>query len=311
MNLVQTKHQNCCCCNSNNSVAICKGIDFEYKTCSNDFYYHECKNCGHIFLKNVPIQDELSTIYPPNYENYSKERNTSLAYKVKSKLDLLSLKKTKKYIKNIDSIIDIGCADGNTLDIFKKVFPSIKNIEGVEISLVAAKGAIEKGYKVIIGSADELNFDKDKYDVITIQQVIEHVYRPEILIGKLSLALKKGGLLIIETPTNECLDLKLFKKRYWGGYHIPRHFNIFSKKGIKNISYQFNLQLISEEYKPQPGHWIWTFHHLLMEYKFPQPIISFFYMTNPLLLGIFTIVELIQSAFTNRMSNMRIILKKV
>ena len=251
--LVQTKNQNCCCCNSNNSAAICKGIDFEYKTCSNDFYYHECKNCGHIFLKNVPTQVELSTIYPQNYENYSKERNTSLAYKVKSKLDFFSLKKTKKYIKKIDSIIDIGCADGNTMDVLKKVFPGIKNIEGVEISKVAAKVAIEKGFKITIGSADELNFKENKYDLITMQQVIEHVYRPEILIEKLSFALRKGGLLIIETPTNECLDLKLFKKRYWGGYHIPRHFNIFSKKGIKNISDRFNLKLISEEYKPQPG----------------------------------------------------------
>ncbi len=310
MKLIQTKSQNCCCCSSNNSIEICKGIDFEYKTCLNDFFYHECKNCGHIFLKNVPTPDELNTIYPINYENYSKDRNRSLAYKVKSKLDLLSLKKTRKYIKKINSIIDIGCADGNTLDLFKKVYPNIKNIEGVEISKIAAKGAIEKGYKVIIGSADEVNFVKNKYDLITIQQVIEHVYKPDILIDKLSTALKKGGILIIETPTNECLDLKLFKKRYWGGYHIPRHFNIFSKRGILNIAYQHNLKLISEQYKPQPGHWIWTLHHLFMEYKFPHSVVSFFYMTNPILLGIFTIIELIQSIFTKRMSNMRLILKK-
>ena len=311
MNLVQTEFQKCCCCSFDNSVKICQGIDFEYKSCSNDFYYHECKNCGHIFLKNVPISKELSTIYPQNYENYSKDRKINLAYIVKSKLDLLSLKKTKKYINEIDSIIDIGCADGNTLDIFKEVYPNISNLEGVEINQVAARGAIEKGYKVIIGSADELDFEENKYDLITMQQVIEHVYKPKILIEKISSALKKGGLLIIETPTNECLDLKLFKKRYWGGYHIPRHFNIFSKRGIKNIAQQFDLILISEEYKPQPGHWIWTIHHLLMENKFPKLVVSFFYMTNPLLLGIFTIIELIQSIFTKRMSNMRLILKKV
>ena len=123
-----------------------------------------------------------------------------------------------------------------------------------------------------------------------MQQVIEHVFDPEILLNKISTALNNNGLLIIETPTNECLDRRIFSKRYWGGYHIPRHFNVFSQLGITSLAKKYNLEIVFEEYKPQPVHWIWIFHHLLSEKGLPDFFVSFFYMTNPLLLAFFTIV---------------------
>lgn len=310
MNPVETKDQNCICCGSDESTVQCKGIDFEYATCSNTFEYHKCSNCGHVYLKNVPLPKELNTIYPANYQNYSGDRSKSIAFRVKSKLDVKSMGKLRRHIKDVKAVMDVGCADGGLLDVARKVFPDAKTFVGVEISEVAAKAAKDKGYEVIVGSADDIDFGESKYDLIILQQVIEHVFNPDKVTENLERSLKPGGLLVIETPTNECLDMRIWKKRYWGGYHIPRHFNIFNAKTYQRITGKYRLELVDENYKLQPVHWIWSWHHVLQEKGWPKFIVNSLHLRNPIFLGIFTFVELFQKPFTRRTSNMRLVFRK-
>ena len=104
--------------------------------------------------------------------------------------------------------------------------------------------------------------------------------------------------------------MQLFKKRYWGGYHIPRHFNIFSALGLERIASSFDLNLISVRYKPQPVHWIWSIHHIMKDLNFPKKLIGFFNMKNVFLLIVFTALEILQGLFTKRKSNMELVFKK-
>ena len=61
-----------------------------------------------------------------------------------------------------------------------------------------------------------------------MNQLIEHVDSPDLVIKKAHDMLEKDGILFIETPNINSWDFLLFKKRYWG-WHTPRHWYLFNQ----------------------------------------------------------------------------------
>jgi hypothetical protein len=53
--------------------------------------------------------------------------------------------------------------------------------------------------------------------------------------------LAPGGILIVETPNTKSWDVKLFRRGYWGGYHIPRHWNLLSAATLKRLATELDL----------------------------------------------------------------------
>ena len=73
----------------------------------------------------------------------------------------------------------------------------------------------------------------DSYDLVIMNQLIEHVAiaaRPA-LHGDVR-DLRPGGHLFLETPNLDSLDARAFRRRYWGGYHLPRHFHLFDSRTL-------------------------------------------------------------------------------
>jgi hypothetical protein len=41
---------------------------------------------------------------------------------------------------------------------------------------------------------------------------------------------------VIVTDNTDALDFKIFKGGYWGGYHFPRHWNLFNRKSLTKLA---------------------------------------------------------------------------
>lgn len=121
------------------------------------------------------------------------------------------------------------------LDVAKRHCPNIQVLEGLETSEAAAVGARRKGYKVHIATIETADLPQEYYDLIIMQQVIEHVHNPRAVLAKLHSALRKGGRLVMETPHLNSWDHALFRRGYWEGYHIPRHFNLWTVEGMRTM----------------------------------------------------------------------------
>ena len=65
-----------------------------------------------------------------------------------------------------------------------------------------------------------------------------------------------GGLLIIDTPNRGGLDYALFKGRYWGGYHIPRHFHLFNQPHLVRLLEETGYQIFRRGYTPSLAFWV-------------------------------------------------------
>lgn len=309
--LEETEEVNCCVCDHNSTRVVSIGRDYEYSSVNDSFFFHRCNRCGHHFLNPRPSEKSLHQIYPPEYGNYSNSQRFSIPFAVKSKMEFFFLQKLFGKGNTPKSVLDVGCGDGRLLEIVQSISPPNSILEGIEISNHASKEARNKGFTITTGSIEHIDLQENKYDYIFMIQVIEHLHMPNESLLKLRHSLRKGGIIVVETPDTNCLDYRFFKKRYWGGYHYPRHFNLFEKGNLQKIVETAGLKVIHSGNKLQPVHWIWSFHHLLEDKTGVSFFSKSFNIKNPLWIILFTLLDAFQLYFFAMSSNQRLIAQKI
>ena len=138
--------------------------------------------------------------------------------------------------KNI-KVLDVGCGLGYFLTSLNDNIEKY-GIEGSEFACDHIRKNF-KDIKIINGTIDDLdNFD-DKFEIIMLYHVIEHLENPKKAINLLKKKLKVGGTLIIGTPIVETYIQKIFGRFYrqYKKGHIFL-FNLDSlKKTLKDQSF--------------------------------------------------------------------------
>lgn len=311
-----TEKASCVCRDTSSEYkVIASGWDFEYETTRDEHRVARCSSCQTVFLHDRPVDKEMSAIYPSNYYSFSEAgksggitaffRNKIESGKAKSYQALIGENKPAK-------IIDIGCGDGRLLDILSSHVSGVWSYSGIEIDPRAVEGAKSKGYDVVYGNfeTNAVPWMPGTFDLALMHQVIEHTREPREVLRRTSRILKPGGYLSIETPDVDSWDFSLFSKRYWGGYHLPRHFYMFKKKSIARLLEEEGFEVVRMNAILSPVFWIHSVHNWLVDRPWGVKLAKFFHYQNPVLLGIATIIELLQIGTCGTSSNMQIIARK-
>ncbi|MFN4083921.1 MAG: class I SAM-dependent methyltransferase [Bacteroidia bacterium] len=296
--------ENCNVCGSKEFSIHTIGTDYEYETSFDDFTYVTCNNCSHLFLQNQPHPDELPIIYPDNYQPYRFETDLNPIVRwFRDRVQLAKVKDYKKYIKPEASIIEVGAGSGILIESLKKFGPPTWKLTANEFEMKRLQRLEGKGIHFAIGNFETIEFT-EKYDVIIMNQLIEHLYNPDTMLKRCHSLLNKNGIVIIETPNYLAVDHSLFKNKYWGGYHIPRHFNIYSYKTLKQHLQANNFEIVTQEFLLSPAFWVQSFHHYFYDRK--SSLKNFFKLNNVLVTGVITVIEVILKTFY-RTSNQRVV----
>ena len=126
---------------------------------------------------------------------------------------------------------------------------------------------------------------------------------------KASHLVRPGGALYIETPSTDGLDARLFRSRYWGGYHFPRHWSLFDESSLRRLVEQHGFETARVDYLASPAFWVQSFHHMFMDKNYSRHVVNFWTIRNPLALAIFTILDTV-SAGIGKTSNIRLIARR-
>ena len=200
------------------------------------FSFSVCKNNQTIYMNPAPSEEVINKLC--NSKEYSFNWN----------LEKISKKKEYESFKRIigenigGRLLDIGCASGEFVELSKESFDS----EGVEINKRTAETGKKKGLKINIGTVYSIN-GKQKYDVITMFQVIEHLTNPKITIKKVNDLLKSGGYLYIETPNMGGASFKFLRERHT---HISNfgHVCLFNKNSLVKLIESSGFKLKKHEF---------------------------------------------------------------
>ncbi len=319
-NIIETENVKCIICNGKKlSRIVGYGFDYEFKTNRQEWKSNYCEVCDHYFLNPRPTISNALTIYPKNY--YPALNYDSISSKFILKIRYILEKKRyiniiKKLPKN-PCIIDIGAGDGRVLSYFRKILGENATLIAIDISVdKKTKDFFGKmNIKYIESSIENLKIKnyKLKADLILMNQLLEHLWLPKQVFSNISNALNKNGMIFIETPNPKCFSKKIQGGQYWGGWHRPRHLNLFTKKSFSLFLDSNNFSLIDYKEYIVPAFWIMGIRNYFnISTHDNRSVIGYLIsLQNVFSLALFTFIECIIYMLGLGLSNHRFIVKKI
>ncbi len=238
----------CPICGSNNTSSYWAMSGYKLAKCVNcdfawDFYP----------LDNVLTQYDKSYFQNENpkggYTNYFE------GMRINKKTFVDRLKRIEERLGKKGRLLDVGAALGDCLEVAQDM--GWNDSYGVEVSEFASSEAKKRGVKNIRNSIlAKAGFKLGFFDVITYQDVIEHVENPVKELKTAYKYLKKDGLIFLVTPDIGGFWHKLLKSM-WYHYKPGEHIMYFSEKslkialeiaGFKNIKTKKTYHVLSVEY---------------------------------------------------------------
>jgi SAM-dependent methyltransferase len=137
-------------------------------------------------------------------------------------------------------LLDVGCGNGSYLDVMRSLGWKVK---GLEPDPVAANIARDRGFDVIERSIEEATLPESRFDVVTMNHVIEHVTDPVRVLTATRQGLKEGGQLTITTPNVESWGHRHFRNA-WFHLDPPRHLHLFSIRNLVACAERAGLRTI-------------------------------------------------------------------
>lgn len=121
------------------------------------------------------------------------------------------IKTILEHCKKRGTLLDLGCSYGKIAKALSPHFKRIVAVDGSERLINQAKkenSAPNIFYRISI--VENLDI-KEKFDVVLLSFILEHVASPQIILGKAAKFLKKNGVLFIMVPNAESLHRRIGK----------------------------------------------------------------------------------------------------
>lgn len=227
---------------------------------------YKCQKCSMVW--DAFPQDNLLSQYEKSYFVNENPKGGYANYfdgmKINKRTFSTRLKRIEKEMGKKGRLLDVGCALGDCLMEAKNM--GWKEAEGLEVSEYAVKLSKEKGLKVKQGVLDKYTFPANTFDVVTYQDVIEHIADPLNELKKVKHILKTDGLLFMVTPDVGGWWHRLLGS-LWYHYKPGEHVTYFSQQSLKKLYKLAGFKNI----KTKKTYHVLSLEYILNRLKYYQP----------------------------------------
>lgn len=143
-------------------------------------------------------------------------------------------------VSNGKNILDYGCGVGDFLEHLQKNGYDVLGMEPNDSARKIAQSKI--GNEKV--TSTELEHNDQKFDIITLWHVLEHIPNLNEIIQQLKNHLSENGRLIIAVPNHKSYDAEYYGK-YWAAYDVPRHLWHFSASSMNKLFNNFGMKIES------------------------------------------------------------------
>jgi 2-polyprenyl-6-hydroxyphenyl methylase/3-demethylubiquinone-9 3-methyltransferase len=159
-----------------------------------------CKECGSHYIDYLdPIERIEQTIEPLNLDVLVKVQHYDFQDRHAKHIDLIQ---QLREIKGL-SVLDIGCGGGMFLSLLKQKGADVCGLELSESALLYARSCGLTVHNYPIEHEFWQSQYTQKFDIVTMWDVIEHVNFPYDMLKAAASLLKSGGLICISTPSRD------------------------------------------------------------------------------------------------------------
>jgi 2-polyprenyl-3-methyl-5-hydroxy-6-metoxy-1,4-benzoquinol methylase len=226
---------------------------------SDDFNYVRCVRCGLLTLARLPSPEQIPALYPGDYLSFINtwQRDLDkpvnrLAIKYLYGVDSVSRPRLARAIFRMLSgrimpgiqepyganrLLDIGCGSGESLEVYRRLG---WHVRGVEINQQAVAACREKGLDIHQGTVFDAPFGTQRFDLILLSHVIEHVLEPVAVLRRVAELLAPQGKIVITTPNTRGLGFLMYGS-CWLHLDAPRHLFLFDANTIRLLSARAGL----------------------------------------------------------------------
>jgi SAM-dependent methyltransferase len=155
-------------------------------------------------------------------------------------------------VKNGGKFLDIGCGLGYSMEIANQNgFETF----GVEPLAAAADYAInDLKLNVRKGFYERKDYPENHFDLIWLDQVLEHVYEPDKLFADICYNLKPGGIFFLGLPNVDWMWHLISKLKITPKINVfndpEEHINYYQRSSIENLCKQNNV-VIADLFYPK------------------------------------------------------------
>lgn len=207
----------------------------------NGYPIMDCTTCVRRFALIRDSQTHLSKVYSDEYffegkdgyPNYLEEKEILINY------GIYYAQKIGKYSLP-GKVLDVGCAAGFILQGFENQGWRGFGIEPNET--MANYGRNQLNLDIHTGSLETFNTE-NKFDLITLIQVIGHLYNIDKSLKNIADLVNPNGMVLVESWNMESLVARILG-RHWHEYSPPSVINWFSDKTLTKLFKRYGFELI-------------------------------------------------------------------
>lgn len=225
-----------------NCIACGSGLTFLWGSKRRNgvtFHIDRCKNCGTAFMNPRPTFEYLiSSIYSTSghglaapitldsllelereYPNATKDAETLVGVALK----YLPPSQVRR------KALDVGAGYG--------FFSKAALQAGFEVTAVNPARWENVIYRELTGldpiedAFENMEFN-ERFDLILLSQVLEHMYDPQAVLLKVRALLARNGVVAVAVPNFNWVLVRLLRERENGALWVPEHLNYFTEAGL-------------------------------------------------------------------------------
>jgi 2-polyprenyl-3-methyl-5-hydroxy-6-metoxy-1,4-benzoquinol methylase len=203
---------------------------------------------GFYEIKQKPTPEELRDYYAKRYyqENlttYQPEYPAEELEHIEGKLRLRHwvLEQLRKG-SGAGSFLDIGCGEGWALDYFQRQGWEVLGLDFSSFSLEKLHPTLRSQLRTgdLYEEVQKLVAASERFDVLWLDNVLEHVLEPADLLRHCRTLIKPNGVLVVDVPNDfsalqlHLLDSGQIDRPFW--VVLPDHLSYFNPTGLRNLA---------------------------------------------------------------------------